>query len=118
MNINILGVYININTNILFGLTKIYGIGLKTSNKIFNKLNIDKKKKFFQLNEKEKQNLLNIVKNIVIENDLRLLIKENLKRIIFLNNYKSLRHKKKLPCNGQKTKTNAKTRKKMNHENI
>ncbi|MBY0585367.1 30S ribosomal protein S13, partial [Candidatus Carsonella ruddii] len=45
-------------------------------------------------------------------------IKESLKRIINLNNFKSFRHKKKLPCRGQRTKTNAKTRKKMYHENI
>ncbi|XRA05384.1 MAG: 30S ribosomal protein S13 [Candidatus Carsonella ruddii] len=114
MKINILGVNIDKNKNVLFGITKIFGIGIKTSKKFFNILNIDKKKNFFQLSKNEIFNLINLIKTINIENDLRLIIKDNLKRIFSLNNYKSKRHLKKLPCNGQRTKTNAKTRKKMN----
>lgn len=116
MKMNICGVNISVNKNIIFGITKIYGIGLKTSIKICNILNIDKKKKIYKLTEQEKKNIIEYIRNITIENDLKILIKENLKRIINLNSFKSLRHKKKLPCRGQRTKTNAKTRKKMNHE--
>ncbi|AFP84185.1 ribosomal protein S13 [Candidatus Carsonella ruddii HT isolate Thao2000] len=118
MNYSICGVKISEKKNILFGLTKIYGIGIKLSNKICKKLKIDVKKKVFNLSNIEFELLNNFIKKIIIENDLKLLIKENLKRILNLNSYKSYRHKKKLPCRGQRTKTNAKTRKKMNHEKI
>ncbi|AFP84005.1 ribosomal protein uS13 [Candidatus Carsonella ruddii] len=118
MNYTICGVKILEKKNILYSLTKIYGIGIKLSKKICEKLKIDNKKKTFNLKESEFILLNNFIKKIIIENDLKLLIKENLKRILNLNNYKSYRHKKKLPCRGQRTKTNAKTRKKMNHEKI
>ncbi|ATX33386.1 30S ribosomal protein S13 [Candidatus Carsonella ruddii] len=117
MKINICGVNIQAYKNVTFSITKIFGIGIKTSIKICKKLNIQNKK-LIKLNEYEKQKLINTIRTLTIENDLKMLIKENLKRILNLNSFKSLRHKNKLPCRGQRTKTNAKTRKKMNHENI
>ncbi|WMC20418.1 MAG: 30S ribosomal protein S13 [Candidatus Carsonella ruddii] len=118
MNINICGIKIPEKKAILFSLTKIYGIGINLSKKICKKTNINFQKKAFCLKKHELECLNNFVKTLIIENDLRSLIKENLKRIINLNSFKSFKHKKKLPCRGQRTKTNAKTRKKMNHEKI
>lgn len=118
MNLNICGVNIPKKKNILYGLIKIYGIGLSLSNRICFDLKIDTKKKIIDLKEIEINQLINYIRKLNIENDLKVLNKENLRRIISLNNYKSYRHKKKLPCRGQHTKTNAKTRKKMIHEII
>ncbi|WMC19226.1 MAG: ribosomal protein uS13 [Candidatus Carsonella ruddii] len=118
MNIIICGVKIPEKKTVLFSLTKIYGIGIPLSKKICTKLNISFQKKTFYLKKFEIDLLNNFVKTLIIENDLKILIKENLKKIINLNSFKSFRHKKKLPCRGQRTKTNAKTRKKMNHEKI
>ncbi|AQU89571.1 30S ribosomal protein S13 [Candidatus Carsonella ruddii] len=117
MKINICGINIPAYKNVVFSIIKIFGIGIKTSIKICKKLNIQNKK-LIKLNDLEKKNLIDNIRTIIIENDLKILIKENLKRILNLNNFKSFRHKNKLPCRGQRTKTNAKTRKKMNHENI
>lgn len=118
MNINLFGVNIPKKKNILYSLTKIYGIGIKLSKKICIKLNLNINKKTYLLNNEEIILIKEFIKNLIIENDLRIFIKENLKRIINLNSYKSSRHLKKLPCRGQRTKTNAKTRKKMIHEKI
>ncbi|WP_433927944.1 30S ribosomal protein S13 [Candidatus Carsonella ruddii] len=117
MKINICGVNVSAYKNVVFSLIKIYGIGYKTSVKICKNLKIENKK-LIKLNETEKISLIESIRKITIENNLKMLIKENLKRILNLNNFKSFRHKKKLPCRGQRTKTNAKTRKKMNYENI
>ncbi|MGP4128214.1 MAG: ribosomal protein uS13 [Candidatus Carsonella ruddii] len=118
MNVIICGIKIPEKKGILFALTKIYGIGIKLSKKICTKLNINYQKKSFYLKKNEVDLINNFVKTLILENDLKILIKENLKRIVNLNSFKSFRHKKKLPCRGQRTKTNAKTRKKMNHEKI
>ncbi|BFI90969.1 30S ribosomal protein S13 [Candidatus Carsonella ruddii] len=118
MSIFICGIRIPEKKIILFSITKIYGIGFKLSKKICTKLNINYQKKSFNLKKNEIDLLNNFIKKLIIENDLRILIKENLKKIINLNTFKSFRHIKKLPCRGQRTKTNAKTRKKMNHEKI
>ncbi|XZR52960.1 MAG: ribosomal protein uS13 [Candidatus Carsonella ruddii] len=118
MNIIICGIKIPEKKAILFSLTKIYGIGIPLSKKICTKLNISYQKKSFYLKKNEIESISNFVKTLIVENDLKILIKENLKKIVNLNSFKSFRHKKKLPCRGQRTKTNAKTRKKMNHEKI
>ncbi|BAF35169.1 ribosomal protein S13 [Candidatus Carsonella ruddii PV] len=118
MNINICGVLISKKKNIVFGLTKIYGIGYSMSLKICSKIENFKNKKFKDLTNEEKAKIENFINKINVENNLKTIIKENFKKKLNLNSYKSLRHKKKLPCRGQRTKTNAKTRKKMNHEII
>ncbi|AFP84365.1 ribosomal protein uS13 [Candidatus Carsonella ruddii] len=116
MNVNICGVLISKKKNIVFGLTKIFGIGYSTSLKICNKIENIKNKKFKDLTSEEIIKIKNLINKINIENELKIIIKDNLKKKISLNSYKSLRHIKKLPCRGQRTKTNAKTRKKLNHE--
>ncbi|AFP83811.1 ribosomal protein S13 [Candidatus Carsonella ruddii CS isolate Thao2000] len=116
MTINICGVSISLKKNILFGLTKIFGVGKSTSNKLCNDLKIFKYKKFYEINEIEFKLINNYLNNLLIENQLKIFIKKNIQKIYFLKNYKCSRHVKKLPCRGQRTKTNAKTRKKINHE--
>lgn len=118
MNVNICGIKLSGKKAILFSLTKIYGIGIKLSKKICFKLKINYQRKTFSLKKNEVESIINFIKTLIVENDLRILIKENLKKIVNLNSFISFRHKKKLPCRGQRTKTNAKTRKKMNHEKI
>ena len=94
------------------GLTYIYGIGKTTSKRILSKLNIDPNTKTDQLSEAE----INSIRKIIdsenkVEGELRTDVSMNIKRLMDLGSYRGLRHRKSLPVRGQRTKTNARTRK-------
>jgi small subunit ribosomal protein S13 len=94
------------------GLTYIYGIGKTTSQRILSKLNIDPNTKTDQLSEAE----INGIRKIIdsenkVEGELRTDVSMNIKRLMDLGAYRGLRHRKALPVRGQRTKTNARTRK-------
>jgi len=94
------------------GLTYIYGIGRSKSNAILQEARIDRNKKVKALTEEE----INAIRQIIekrekIEGDLRKEVAMNIKRLIDIGCYRGLRHKRKLPVRGQRTKTNARTRK-------
>ncbi|OQX62829.1 MAG: 30S ribosomal protein S13 [Desulfococcus sp. 4484_241] len=94
------------------GLTYIYGIGRSTSRKILDKLNIDYDTKVDQLTDSE----INAIRNTItseykVEGELRTEVSMNIKRLMDLGCYRGLRHRRSLPCHGQRTKTNARTRK-------
>jgi len=94
------------------GLTYIYGIGRPKSNKILEEAKIDKNKKVKALSEDEINKIRQIIeKREKIEGDLRKEISQNIKRLIDIGCYRGLRHKRRLPVRGQRTKTNARTRK-------
>jgi len=94
------------------GLTYIYGIGRSKSNKILEEAKIDKNKKVKALTEDEVNKIRQIIeKREKIEGDLRKEVSMNIKRLIDIGCYRGLRHKRKLPVRGQRTKTNARTRK-------
>jgi small subunit ribosomal protein S13 len=94
------------------GLTYIYGIGRPKSNKILEEAKIDKNKKVKALTEDEINKIRQIIeKREKIEGDLRKEISMNIKRLIDIGCYRGMRHKRKLPVRGQRTKTNARTRK-------
>src|SRR4030042_2837861 len=94
------------------GLTYIFGIGRSKSNKILAEAKIDKNKKVKALSEEEINKIRQIIeKREKIEGDLRKEIKTNIKRLIDIGCYRGQRHKRKLPARGQRTKTNARTRK-------
>ena len=94
------------------GLTYIYGIGNKFSGNICKNLNIPKNKRIHQLSEDEIVNIREFIdNNYSVEGDLRREISLNIKRLIDLATYRGLRHKKKLPVRGQRTRCNARTRK-------
>ena len=94
------------------GLTYIYGIGRPKSNQILAEAKIDKNKKVKALTEDEVNKIRHIIeKREKIEGDLRKEVAMNIKRLVDIGCYRGLRHKKKLPVRGQRTKTNARTRK-------
>jgi small subunit ribosomal protein S13 len=94
------------------GLTYIYGIGRSKSNKILEEAKIDKNKKVKALSEDEINKIRQIIeKREKIEGDLRKEVSQNIKRLIDIGCYRGLRHKRRLPVRGQRTKTNARTRK-------
>jgi len=94
------------------GLTYIYGIGRPKANKILEEAKIDRNKKVKALTEDEVNKIRQIIeKREKIEGDLRKEISMNIKRLIDIGCYRGMRHKRKLPVRGQRTKTNARTRK-------
>ena len=93
-------------------LTYIYGIGKKFSNDICTKLSISKDKRVNSLAENEILKIREFIdKNYKVEGDLRREVSLNIKRLVDLATYKGSRHKKKLPVRGQRTHSNARTRK-------
>lgn len=94
------------------GLTYIYGIGPSTSRKILNKLNIDHNTSTDDLSESEINEIRKILTNeYKVEGELRTDVSMNIKRLMDLGSYRGLRHRKGLPVRGQRTSTNARTRK-------
>ena len=108
----IAGVNIPQNKVVHVGLTYIYGIGKKFSNKICSKLNISKNKRVNALTDDEVLKIREFIdKNYKVEGDLRREVSQNIKRLVDLATYRGSRHKKKLPVRGQRTHSNARTRK-------
>ncbi|MBV7274661.1 30S ribosomal protein S13 [Clostridium thailandense] len=94
------------------GLTYIYGIGLPTAQKILSETGVNSDTRVKNLTEEEVNALRDYInKNIKVEGDLRREIALNIKRLIEIGCYRGIRHRKGLPVRGQKTKTNARTRK-------
>lgn len=108
----IAGVDLPRGKRIEIGLTYIYGIGKTTSKRILAKLNIDPSTKTDQLSETEINNIRKVIDSETkVEGELRTDISMNIKRLMDLGAYRGLRHRKALPVHGQRTKTNARTRK-------
>ena len=106
------GVNIPTNKKILIALTYIFGIGPKIANDICSQASIDKTKRVNQLNEDEVTKIRELVESkYSVEGDLRRKISIDIKRLTDLGCYRGLRHRKKLPVRGQRTHTNARTRK-------
>jgi small subunit ribosomal protein S13 len=106
------GVNLPTNKRIEYALTYLFGIGLKTSQDILNKLKIDFNKRVKDLSDSEVASISKEVSsNYVVEGELRKEITLNIKRLQEIGSYRGLRHKKGLPVRGQRTKTNARTRK-------
>jgi small subunit ribosomal protein S13 len=94
------------------GLTYIYGIGRSTSNRILSKLNIDPHKKTDELSDNEINRIRKVIDSeCKVEGELRSDVSMNIKRLMDLGCYRGLRHRKSLPVHGQRTSTNARTRK-------
>jgi small subunit ribosomal protein S13 len=106
------GVNIPLNKRVEIGLTYIYGIGRATSNKLLSELSIEPDRKVRDLTEDEVVRLRDkIDSDVVVEGDLRRERSQNIKRLQEIGCYRGLRHRRGLPVRGQKTKTNARTRK-------
>jgi small subunit ribosomal protein S13 len=106
------GVNIPLNKRVEIGLTYIYGIGRPTSNKLLAETGIEPDRKVRDLTEEEVVKLRDLIDNdVVVEGDLRRERSQNIKRLQEIGCYRGLRHRRGLPVRGQKTKTNARTRK-------
>lgn len=94
------------------GLTYIYGIGPSISRRILQKLDIDPNTKTDDLSETEVNSIRKVIDSkYKVEGELRTEISMNIKRLMDLGSYRGLRHRKSLPVRGQRTSTNARTRK-------
>jgi small subunit ribosomal protein S13 len=107
----IAGVNIADNKHVVIALTSIYGIGRTTSIKLCEQNKIDPAAKVSQLTEAQLELLRNEIAKMTVEGDLRRVVTMNIKRLMDLGCYRGLRHRRGLPLRGQRTKTNARTRK-------
>ncbi len=108
----IAGVEVPNNKRVEIGLTYIFGIGRSKANFILDLTKVDKDKKVKDLNADELARIRKHIENDeMVEGDLRKRINQNIKMLMDINCYRGRRHKMGLPVRGQKTKTNARTRK-------
>ena len=107
----IAGVDLPRDKRVEIGLTYIYGIGRTTSNKILAKANVNPDTRVRDLTDEEVENIRSAMDdlNVMVEGDLRRDTAMNIKRLTEIGCYRGVRHRKGLPCRGQKTKTNART---------
>ena len=108
----IAGVDLPLNKKVEYGLTAIYGIGIPTAQQIVLKCGIDRSKKVRDLTEEEVTKIRKMIESeYKVEGVLRADIAANIKRLIDVGSYRGIRHKVGLPVRGQRTRTNARTRK-------
>jgi small subunit ribosomal protein S13 len=107
----IAGTNIPTDKRVEISLTYIYGIGLTTSQKILSELKINPNTRVKDLNEDELTGIREYIdKNLTVEADLSRVVTSNVKRLKEIGAYRGLRHKANLPVRGQRTKTNARTK--------
>ncbi|HTL48154.1 MAG TPA: 30S ribosomal protein S13 [Verrucomicrobiae bacterium] len=108
----ILGVDIPREKNVWIALTYLYGVGRTNSKEILKKAKVDPIKRAKDLTEAEISTITTVIQeNVKIEGDLRREVQQNIKRLMDIRCYRGMRHIKGLPCRGQRTHTNARTRK-------
>lgn len=109
---HIAGVELPKNKRIVIGLTYIFGIGRTSAEKILAKANIDESKRVKDLSAEEEKIIRDIVTNdYIVEGTLRTRTTMDIKRLMEIGSYRGSRHKRGLPVHGQRTHTNARTRK-------
>lgn len=107
----IAGINVPVHKHTVIALTSIYGIGRTLSNKICEAVNVAPHAKIKDLSEDEVGRLRTEVAKYRVEGDLRREITVNIKRLMDLGTYRGIRHRRGLPLRGQRTRTNARTRK-------
>lgn len=108
---HIAGVELPRDKRVVVGLTYIYGIGPSISREILSKVNIDENKKVRDLSVEEEKLIREAIQNeYIVEGELRTQVAMDIKRLMEIGCYRGLRHKKAMPCRGQRTHTNARTR--------
>ena len=108
----IAGINLPLDKHVRIALTAIYGIGIKTADGICDSTQINGTKRVRELTDDEAEMLRTEVAKYPIEGDLRREVSMNIKRLMDLGCYRGLRHRRGLPVRGQRTSTNARTRKK------
>tara|TARA_B100000989_G_scaffold239490_1_gene186357 strand:+ start:71 stop:448 length:378 start_codon:yes stop_codon:yes gene_type:complete len=108
----IAGINIPTQKKLKVALTYVYGIGNKVSNDICLKANVDSNARVQDLSESEIKNISDVISSsFLVEGDLRREVSGNIKRLKDLGTYRGVRHRRNLPCRGQRTHTNARTKK-------
>ena len=108
----IAGINIPTQKKLKIALTYVYGIGNKVSNDICVKANVDSNARVQDLSESEIKNISDVISSsFLVEGDLRREVSGNIKRLKDLGTYRGVRHRRNLPCRGQRTHTNARTKK-------
>jgi len=107
----IAGIDLPKNKRGFIGLTYIYGIGRTTAEKILQEANVESTKKVSEWTDDEVARLRQVIDNYKVEGALRSEIQMNIKRLMDIGCYRGLRHRRGLPVRGQRTRTNARTRK-------
>jgi len=107
----IAGINIPLNKHVVIGLTSIFGIGNSRAKQICVEANVAPNTPVKDLAEPEVANLRSAVAKFEVEGDLRREISMNIKRLMDLGSYRGIRHRRGLPLRGQRTRTNARTRK-------
>jgi small subunit ribosomal protein S13 len=105
------GVDLPRNKRMEVALTYIFGIGLKLSQTILSKAGVSFDTRVKDLSEDEIVKLRNLISEYPVEGDLRRQVNQNIKRLSDIGSYRGIRHRKKLPVRGQRTHTNARTKK-------
>lgn|ERR1035437_9401117 len=105
----ILGITVPNEKRLEIGLTCIYGVGVSSARKILDQIGIDRGKKAKDLTSDEENSIRAIVEKILIEGNLKREIASNIKRLKDIKSYRGVRHMKRLPVRGQRTKTNSRT---------
>ena len=107
----IAGVDIPNDKRVVIALTYIYGIGKSTSEKVLEETKIDENIRVKDLSEEQMNAIRKAIDKIKVEGDLRREVQLNIKRLMEIGCYRGIRHRKGLPVRGQRTRTNARTRK-------
>ena len=105
----ILGITVPDGKRLEIGLTVLYGIGIPTARKILKQVSIDVGKKAKDLTEEEENKIRTIIEGMKIEGNLKREIAGNIKRLKDIKTYRGIRHIKRLPVRGQRTKSNSRT---------
>lgn len=107
----IIGVDIPGNKKLEYSLRYIYGVGPAKARDIVKKANIDPSLRANQLTDENVSKITGILQSMMVEGDLRRKVASDIKRLQAIGSYRGMRHKRSLPCHGQRTRTNARTRK-------
>ncbi|MEI6335029.1 MAG: 30S ribosomal protein S13 [Methylococcaceae bacterium] len=107
----IAGINIPDHKHAVIALTAIYGVGRQTASEICVKVDILPSVKIKELTEEQLEAIRNVVSKMTVEGDLRREVSMNIKRLMDLGCYRGIRHRRGLPLRGQRTRTNARTRK-------
>jgi len=105
----ILGITIPNEKRLEFGLTVLYGIGVSTARRILDKVGIDRGREAKDLTPDEENKIRAAIENMIIEGNLKREVSGNIKRLKDIKSYRGVRHTKRLPVRGQRTKTNSRT---------
>ncbi len=107
----IAGINIPKEKKVKVSLTYIYGIGHNIAKEVLGKANVNGEKRVHELTEEEVSSLQKAVQDYRLEGELRRTVREDIQRLSKISSYRGVRHKRGLPLRGQRTKTNARTRK-------